>query len=203
MLPTDDVLALPLFWLLVWVLPPMSPNVLVPETGPVVAVVAPTLVLLDDVLAPVETSPTAPPWAEVLPTEPPSDELAPVERLPTDPPWEVLAPVERLPTVELLAPVDVLPIEEFPVLACPTEAEVFPTDELPVFACPMDWLPFDAAERLSFVELPPELPLLLLFKSPVRVVAFCVVWAELSKDGLIVLPLALLALETPACELFV
>ena len=53
------------------------------------------------------------------------------------------------------------------------------------------------------LELPPELPLLLLLllTSPVRVVAFCVACDELSKLGLIVFPLALLALELPAIAL--
>jgi hypothetical protein len=64
-------------------------------------------------------------------------------------------------------------------------------------------LPFDACDLLSLVELPPELPVLLDEIAPVVVVAFCVVCAELSKFGAIVLPLAFDADETPACELLV
>lgn len=56
---------------------------------------------------------------------------------------------------------------------------------------------------LSFCELPPLFPVLLELTEPVVVVAFCVVWAELSKLGAIVLALWLLALETPDCELVV
>lgn len=141
-------------------------------------------------------------------------------------PTEAVEPLDRvLPPdddVLLLAPV-VLVLELLPLplrLALPELSEllvlgplerVLPPDELPptvfqdepVLAWPMLWSPLLALLLLSLLELPPVLPVLLDVTAPVVVVAFWVVWAELSKLGAMVLPLWSLALETPDWELVV